>query len=359
MSYIYRNRKGKKVYGWSCQIQIGDVGGRYPLGVNTKVEARKLQQQINALEYDSRFNPDRIIDNQRRFFDIIGRQDLWIKKQNIVKPKFFDVFDECVESKIANGVEGKATISCYKYTRIALLRTFKKNMYLSDMTQRKVDKYIHDLKKWGYGTVSTNQRIVLLRAVMSWTADRYEVQPIKWTLLKQEKHIPRFVYPHEFDKIIEVIENRRYGRSKLMAHHFKFYRLTGLRRAELYSCQLKANNFLRVYGKGGKERFIKLSEEALYHYQITRECMFTPHGLSQSWGKACKEVGIKARLHDLRHTFAFTQIAKDVNPYVLQGLMGHSNFKTTERYLKYDKNMFVDLVNNDEKLITSNETFLS
>jgi len=46
MSYIYRNRKGKKVYGWSCQIQIGDVGGRYPLGVNTKVEARKLQQQI-------------------------------------------------------------------------------------------------------------------------------------------------------------------------------------------------------------------------------------------------------------------------------------------------------------------------
>jgi|GEM_PF-3066353 hypothetical protein len=39
--------------------------------------------------------------------------------------------------------------------------------------------------------------------------------------------------------------------------------------------------------------------------------------------------------------------------------MGHSNFKTTERYLKYDKNMFVDLVNNDEKLITSNETFLS
>ena len=43
----------------------------------------------------------------------------------------------------------------------------------------------------------------------------------------------------------------------------------------------------------------------------------------------------------------------------MQGLMGHSNFKTTERYLKYDKNMFVDLVNNDEKLITSNETFLS
>lgn len=350
MSYIYQNRKGKKVYGWSCQVQIGDVSGRFPLGVDTKSEARKLQQQINALEFDTRFNPDRTLDNQRRFFDVIGRQDLFIKRQNIQKPKFFDVFDECVESKIANGVIGAATVECYRYTKIALLRSFKKRTYLIDINQRAVDKYIKDLREWGYGAVSTNQRIVLLRSVISWAEDRYDVNKIKWTLLKEEKYIPRFVYPKEFNQVMQVIGSRRYAHSKMMVHHFKFYRLTGLRRNELYNCELKENNFLRVYGKGGKERFIKLNDEALYHFHITRECKFKPHSLSLAWNRACKVVGIKARLHDLRHTFAFTQIAKDINPYVLQGLMGHSNFKTTERYLKYDKEMFIDLIENDEKL---------
>lgn len=36
-------------------------------------------------------------------------------------------------------------------------------------------------------------------------------------------------------------------------------------------------------------------------------------------------------------------------------LMGHSSFKTTERYLKYDKEMFMDLLDDKQKLIGVNQ----
>ena len=57
------------------------------------------------------------------------------------------------------------------------------------------------------------------------------------------------------------------------------------------------------------------------------------------------------------HTFAFTQIALGISDWQLQGLMGHSSFKTTkEVYLTMNKEMLVDLAENNTEKLTLDST---
>ena len=59
MSQIYQNRSGKKVYNWSVLAQIGSIKGRFTLGTKSKQQARKLKEQIDNLDLQSRVNPDK------------------------------------------------------------------------------------------------------------------------------------------------------------------------------------------------------------------------------------------------------------------------------------------------------------
>jgi integrase len=68
--------------------------------------------------------------------------------------------------------------------------------------------------------------------------------------------------------------------------------------------------------------------------------------LHKNYSKACKEAGVEATFHDLRHTFAINMLALlqrqlkqsvdlDLNPLkALQKLLGHANISTTEIYLE-------------------------
>ena len=50
-----------------------------------------------------------------------------------------------------------------------------------------------------------------------------------------------------------------------------------------------------------------------------------PDNLSQVWGRAAKKLGIKARLHDLRHTSASLMLASGANPKLISERLGHSS----------------------------------
>ena len=69
------------------------------------------------------------------------------------------------------------------------------------------------------------------------------------------------------------------------------------------------------------------------------------------------KANVKARLNDLRHTFAFTQVAKGVSLFELQMMLGHSKSDTTMIYLKTDPDMLMDLVDNKSKLVDESRVF--
>lgn len=115
--------------------------------------------------------------------------------------------------------------------------------------------------------------------------------------------------------------------------------------------------WLVVSGKGNKERVVAIPEELKDQWEIVKANPVKPHSITRAFQKSCRKSGIKARLHDLRHTFAFTQVASGVDPFTLQMKMGHSDFKTTQVYLQTDRDMLIDLINNKKKLVDKGQAF--
>ena len=138
---------------------------------------------------------------------------------------------------------------------------------------------------------------------------------------------------------------------------------TGLRVSELASLNIDQVNLDRrefgVVGKGGKERVVFLSDEAiewLKKYISSRKDTFkplfiryqgradtldagekmrlTPRSIERTVEKYVKEAGlsIKATPHTLRHSFATDLLINGADIRSVQEMLGHSNISTTQIY---------------------------
>ena len=132
---------------------------------------------------------------------------------------------------------------------------------------------------------------------------------------------------------------------------------TGIRVSELCALRLSsvnlANGFIKVYGKGGKERVIQICQEAileaLREYQRLclsssrpNTCFFINrrgHNLSsQSVRIMVKKLALKSGIlkpvtpHTFRHTFATLLLEEGVDIKYIQTILGHSSLATTQIY---------------------------
>ena len=66
--------------------------------------------------------------------------------------------------------------------------------------------------------------------------------------------------------------------------------------------------------------------------------------IRERFKKALIRAGVReVRLHDLRHTYGTLMAGAGTPLRVLQGLMGHSSYSTTERYAKWAPNATAEL----------------
>ena len=130
---------------------------------------------------------------------------------------------------------------------------------------------------------------------------------------------------------------------------------TGMRASEV--CNLKIrdidlpNHYLKVMGKGRKERVIPLSpkmEQILWRHMfekknqpLNRPVFTTNSGqalrrdnLLKSIYRLAKRAGVKdANIHRFRHTFAINCLRYGGKTVMLQRILGHSTLEMTKRYL--------------------------
>lgn len=132
---------------------------------------------------------------------------------------------------------------------------------------------------------------------------------------------------------------------------------TGIRVSELCALRLASvnlhNGFIKVYGKGGKERVIQICQdvilEALHEYQSLcltpsrQNTFFFINRLgrnlsSQSVRIMIKKLALKSGIlkpvtpHTFRHTFATLLLEEGVDIKYIQTILGHSSLATTQIY---------------------------
>ena len=163
-------------------------------------------------------------------------------------------------------------------------------------------------------------------------------KPPKIKMLKLPR-VERHLLPEQVEKLLKA-EKDSYKRRL-----WTFLIWTGSRRAEAHALTWDKIRFepypmAQVLGKGQKLRWIPLlpaAVEAIGEIQDIGKVW--PLGAKDTWGRWFKKAARKAglgdhRLHDLRHTAIVFMLSRGVSPKVVQEIVGHANFSTTEQYAK-------------------------
>lgn len=140
----------------------------------------------------------------------------------------------------------------------------------------------------------------------------------------------------------------------------------GLRVSELVNLKLSnlyiEEKFIRVIGKGNKERLVPISDKALHELQLwfTDRCHLNIKKGEEDYvflnrrgshltrvmilimiKRQAEEAGIKKTIspHTLRHSFATALLKGGADLRVIQALLGHEDIATTEIYTHIDSTM--------------------
>ena len=175
---------------------------------------------------------------------------------------------------------------------------------------------------------------------------------------KLEKKLPVFLNIQEVEKLLEAPSSSSLFGQRDRAMLELLYSC-GLRVSELINLSYHNINlkeeFIRIHGKGNKERVLPMGEMAidyLMKYETNARPMFLKNGQSDSYflsnrGSAmsrqnffyiikayANQVGIDKPLspHSLRHAFATHLVQKGADLRSVQLMLGHSDISSTQLY---------------------------
>ncbi len=188
---------------------------------------------------------------------------------------------------------------------------------------------------------------------------------------KSARTLPSVLSSEAIEKMLESIDHSKKEGIRNRAIIEVLY-ACGLRVSEL--TDLKLSNvyfeigYIKVIGKGNKERIIPIGEEAIKHLQFYLQDRQTLQNIKQDsedivflnrrGGQLsrnmifmivkdlAKKAGIKHKVspHTFRHSFATHLIEGGANLRVVQDLLGHSSIITTEIYTHLDMNYLKETI---------------
>lgn len=236
-----------------------------------------------------------------------------------------DYLDEC---KLRVSIN---TVKSYKLALRDLCNALRANTRLSELTKSDYSIILSYLKE-RYNDTTVNIRLRGIRAFLRWLVENEYLIKMPFTIkqLKLKERLPKFITPDELKSIYANTAN------PLLVSIFKVYEGTGMRLSELNTSKLEGN-FIRVIGKGDKERLIPLPKSLLSDYQIAMAANYKTDRISKGFTEAVRKANIQGNksLHSLRHTFALKKLVELGEKHLVQELLGHSSVTVTEMYTKF------------------------
>ncbi len=233
----------------------------------------------------------------------------------------------------------------------------------SGVTEDHIVQFLYQLKIWDYAPSSRARLLIAIKVLfrflkregtIPFNIAHYLASPKLW------QKIPDALSYEEMELLLAQPKVAEEKGARDVAILELLY-ASGMRVSEL--CQLKINDidetFIRVMGKGNKERLVPLGQKALAaidHYLLhfrDRGKMFhletlflskrgRPLSRMDIWNLIkyyAKSAGIQKNVspHTMRHSFATHLLDNGADLRVIQELLGHVNIGSTDRYTHISK----------------------
>lgn len=216
----------------------------------------------------------------------------------------------------------------------------------AEMGNAEVLEYLRDLASSGTGSSVLRMQIASIKFLYGKTLGRPEVvADIPWP--KQRKHLPRAVSLAEVLATLNAIPSLKHRMLLITAYDagLRVSEATRLRSDDI----LAERGLIHVVGKGGKERYVKLSQPLLMALRAYWKAVRPPGpyffpGINKgrpldtsSVRRMLRESQDRAGLkrlspHVLRHSFATHLLEAGTDVRIIQELLGHGSIRTTMRY---------------------------
>lgn len=250
-------------------------------------------------------------------------------------------------------VRGLSARTCQEYEKE--LRAFAswakvEGLRWSTITKQDVDKHTAMMMEAGMMPTSIKKRVAAIRAIFTYFVNEglMKTNPARFcSTPKVSEKLPEKADVAEIDSYLG--SEATTDNEKEMHLAIAILLETGVRCSELLNISVedidKANNMIRVQGKGNKERIVFYGRRTAYelgkHLNVTNGKLFPFWNDATLRWEMIKQVSPfspHCHPHKLRHTFACTMLNRGMDVKTLSVLMGHSTVQTTEIYAKMNAN---------------------
>ncbi|MDR2291972.1 MAG: site-specific tyrosine recombinase XerD [Prevotellaceae bacterium] len=267
------------------------------------------------------------------------------------------------------------TVNAYIHD-VEKLKTFaekKNNLAVNDIQEFHIQEFLADLYDNNLDR-RTQQRILSgIKSFFLFLEIENEVQinPTEFVESpKAERKLPDFLTVDEIDRIISSIDLSEHLGHRNAAIIETLYSC-GLRVSEIIDLRISnlffADEFIRIVGKGNKERIVPIGERAIKSlnlYLDQRKLIFVNRNdedivfLNRSGKKLsrvaifnlikgyAKKAGIAKNIspHTIRHSFATHLIENGADLRAVQQMLGHESILTTEIYTHLDQTFIRNVI---------------
>lgn len=233
---------------------------------------------------------------------------------------------------------------------------FKNNLLY--LNYQNIQDYLANIKELNTRTIA--HTLTVINSFYNFLLEEKLIKENPCTNISSPKlnhKLPNYLTEEEIDNLLNINLFTPYDyRNKAM---LELLYATGLRISELVSLTLSdidlENSFLRIFGKGKKERIVPISNVALKHLNIylkeyrpvilnntssnyifisNAKKNITRQGFFKILKNECKRAGIEKNVspHVLRHSFATHLLKHGADLRIIQELLGHEDISTTQIY---------------------------
>ena len=218
--------------------------------------------------------------------------------------------------------------------------------------------YLKHLNKNKYSKTSINRKITSIRTFLSWAVDNnyFNQNQIKIVNnLKVEKKLPNVLTASYINRLLDSLpeSSEKDIRDKAI---LELMYSSGLRVSEVSNLTLNSinkNNYIRVLGKGSKERVLPMTKRAYvstkkyietsrpkFENDKSKNYLFLGVRGGQLSDREIRRI-VKFRTgtfpHSIRHTFATHLLEGGADLRIVQELLGHNDPSTTQIYTHVSK----------------------